>query len=200
MKQAALGFRTHTGWAAMIAVARTSESPLPIVVNRRRIEMIGGSDPEGPRFVYHAAAKLKPDAAERSVREAEMVALERAKEELGTALRELRREGYQVVASGMVGVNRSLSSSLEAILRAHSLIHAAEGELFRQAIVGASQALRLPVVSVPGQQLYSQAGEKLGISLEGLRQRLAEVGRAAGKPWAQDQKEAFLAALLAFER
>jgi hypothetical protein len=197
MRQAALGFRTHTGWAALIAVA-SSESPLQAILDRRRVEMIAGSDPEAPPYVYHAAAKLALASAERFIREAENDAFARAKEELGTAIRDLRERGYEVVVSGIIAGNRPFSSPLETILRAHSLIHAAEGELFRQAIIRASNALEVPVAAVPARELYSQAAKKLGVSIEAVRRHLAEAGRAAGKPWAQDQKESFLAALIAF--
>jgi hypothetical protein len=100
MKPAALGFRVHTGWAAMIAVARPTASPLPTILDRRRIEMTGSSDPGVPRFVYHAAAKLTLDSAQRFVLEAERIALGGAKDELAAAIHDLRERGYEVVASG----------------------------------------------------------------------------------------------------
>jgi hypothetical protein len=197
MKRAALGFRTHTGWAAMVALARTNHSPLPIILDRRRIEMIPSGEREVPRFVYHAAAKLKPEAAERFIRQAERDAIERAEAELGKAIQDLRSNGYQVVATGIVGGNRPLSSSLEAILGAHTLIHAAEGELFRQAIARASESLQLAVLSVRERQLDAETAKRFQVSAEVARQRLEEIGRAAGRPWALDQRQACMAALLA---
>jgi hypothetical protein len=194
MKPAALGFRVHTGWAAMIAVARPTASPLPTILDRRRVEMTAGSV---PRFVYHAAAKLTLDSAQRFVLEAESIALGGAKDALAAAIHDLRERGYEVVASGTIVGNRPLSSSLEATLRSHSLLHAAEGELFRQAIIRASEALGVPVTSVPAGELYAQAVKHLGVSIEVIRQRLTEVGRDIGKPWTQDQKESLLVALLA---
>lgn len=194
MKPAALGFRVHTGWAAMIAVT-PGESALPTILDRRRVEMIAGTDPH--RFAYHAAAKLTLDAAQQFVLETEKIALSRAKDGLAAALRDLREKGYEVVASGTIARNRPFSSPLEATLRSHSLLHAAEGELFRQAIIGGSEARGVPVTRVPARELYPQAVRHLGISLETLRARLAELGREVGKPWAQDQKESLLVALLA---
>jgi len=197
MKPAALGFRVHTGWAAMIAVTPPGESPLPTILDRRRVEMIFGTDPQERRFTYHAAAKLTLDAAQRFVLETEKIALSRAKEKLAAAIRDLRERGYEVVASGTILGNRPFSSPLEATLRSHSLLHAAEGDLFRQAIIGASEALGVPVTRVPAREIYSEAVKHLAVSLEVLRGRLVELGREVGKPWTQDQKESLLVALLA---
>jgi hypothetical protein len=198
VKQAALGFRVHTGWAAMVAAARWSEPTQPTILDRRSIEIMAGSDPEAPRFVYHAAAKLKLDAAERFIREAEEAALKRAKTELAIVIQDLSQRGYRVVGTGIITGNRPFSSPLEATLRVHAWIHAAEGELFRRAFIRASEAEQIPVTSVPARELYSRAGKHLRISTEVIRQRLAEAGRGIGKPWGQDQKESLLAAQLVF--
>jgi len=44
----ALGFACHTGWAALVAAGDAPSSP--VVLERRRIEMIAGHDPEAPPF------------------------------------------------------------------------------------------------------------------------------------------------------
>lgn len=48
--EAALGFRAHSGWAAMVALAGALNAPL--VVDRRRLEL---ADPHrtGPMQPYH---------------------------------------------------------------------------------------------------------------------------------------------------
>ncbi len=198
MMQAALGFRVHTGWAAMVATARWSASTQPTILDRRCIEIMAGSEPDAPPFVYHAAAKLTLDAAECFVRDAEQAALTRAKAELGTVIRHLYQRGYEVVGSGVIIGNRPFSSPLDATLRVHALIHAAEGELFRQAFIRASEAQQIPVTGVPMRELYSRAVKHLRLSIELIRRRLNEAGRDIGKPWGQDQKESLLVAQLAF--
>jgi hypothetical protein len=193
--QAALGFRAHTGWAAMVAATGPASSPT--ILRRGRVEMMPGSDPEAPRFVYHAAAKLPLPSAERLVRESGERARMRAKEAVEAAVRDLRERGYQIVASGVIIGNRPLTSPLETVLGAHNLIHAAEGELFRQAIIGGSEACKVPVTCVRARELYQRGAKDFRVSEELLRERLAEAGRGAGKPWAQDQKESLLVALVA---
>jgi hypothetical protein len=77
------------------------------------------------------------------------------------------------------------------------LIHTAEGALFRGAIKSASEALKIPITEVPARELPLRASSALGVPLAALLDRLAAIGRTAGKPWAKDQKDAFLVALLA---
>ncbi|HET6922873.1 MAG TPA: hypothetical protein VFI16_06970, partial [Anaeromyxobacteraceae bacterium] len=160
-------------------------------------ELIAGGDPEAPRFVYHAAAKLPLPSAERLVRESGERARMRAKEAIEAAVRDLRARGHRVVASGVVIGNRPLTSPLEAVLGAHNLIHAAEGELFRQAVIGASEACAVPVTCVRARELYQRGAKDFRVTEEVLRERLAEAGRAAGRPWALDQRESLLVALVA---
>ena len=55
---ARIGFRLHTGWAILVAVATERESP--IVLHKCRLELL---PPGMGRFVYHEAAELPlPDA------------------------------------------------------------------------------------------------------------------------------------------
>jgi hypothetical protein len=195
MTRAALGFRAHTGWAQMIAA--TGPAASPTIVGRWRVEMIAGHDPEAPPFVYHAAAKLALPAAERLVRQSAETARTRAKEAIAAAVRELEERGLDVVASGVIVGNRPLTSSLEVILGAHPMIHAAEGAFFRQAIADASEDCELLVTSVRAGELYARGAKALRVPEARLRARLAAAGRDAGRPWAQDQKESLLVALLA---
>jgi hypothetical protein len=82
-------------------------------------------------------------------------------------------------------------------LKSHSLIHTAEGELFRVAIKSASQQLKIPVTEIRARDLESQAAQALGISAAKVPDRIAAIGRAAGRPWSKDQKTSLLAALVA---
>src|SRR5437879_6805545 len=63
LKHAALGFRAHSGWAALVVVAAPSRSPA--VIDRRRIELVDLGIPKQP---YHAAQKLDLKEAEELVR------------------------------------------------------------------------------------------------------------------------------------
>jgi hypothetical protein len=189
---ATLGVATHTGWAALIVVSQKLE-----VVDRRAVRMIDGSDPDAPPFVFHAARGLGLAAAERFVREQAQLARGEAQAALVTMVAELRRRGHELIASGLIVGDGAPLPKLEKILASHALVHAAEGRLFRDAIKRASETLHIPVVEVGARQLERRAAARLGISLAKLPARLEAIGRSAGRPWAKDQKTAFLAAMLA---
>jgi hypothetical protein len=193
--RAAFGFSVHTGWAALLAVAGPPRAPR--ILARRRVEMIAGRDPGEPPFVYHAARGLSLPAAERLVRGAAVESRARATAALEAVLAALRERGVEVAASGIVVAGRSLAADLPAILASHSRIHSAEGELYRDAIRQACEALSIPVRAVRAGELQARAARLLGIDERALPERLAAIGREAGRPWAKDQKDALLAALLA---
>jgi hypothetical protein len=158
------------------------------VVDRRRLELMG-DDPAHPRFVYHNARLLPPAQARRSVKSAVAEASANARSAVKAAIAELEAAGHRVAAAGIIVGNQPVLASLEKILESHSLIHSAEGELFRHAVRDACKALRLPITEIPARELAAEAA-KAAPALEKL-------GRAAGRPWAKDQRDAALAATLA---
>jgi hypothetical protein len=156
-----------------------------------------GNDPERPRFVYHAAQKLGPAAAERLVQESVQESLANAKAALERAVAEIETLRYSVVAGGIIVGSQPPPRSLDSILKSHSFIHAAEGELFRSAIRSAGKALRIPVTEVKSKELPERAAAILGIPPADVEGYLATIARAAGRPWAKDHKDACLAASIA---
>jgi hypothetical protein len=195
-ERVALGFSVHTGWAAVVAVSADSPGSITIL-DRRRMEMIRGDDPQGPRFVYHAARELSLEAAEKFVHASEQRALAGAREALGAAVESLRSAGHPPVACALVGGNPTPPGPLEAILRNHSAVHTAEGALFRQAVRRAGEALGIPVTEVRSKELVARAARVLGVTASRVPDLLARVGQQAGRPWSKDQKDATLVALVA---
>jgi len=193
-RRAALGFSTHTGWAAMVAVAGSAAEPE--ILDRSRVEMMG-DDRERPRFVYHMARELTLQTAERIVREAKELSVFKAKGAIEGVIADLRKRDYDVVASGIIVGNRPFEASLESIVKSHTLVHTAEAQLFRGAIKAASEALKIPVVEIAAPDLEVRAIKLFRVTTEQLAKRLAAIGRAAGRPWSKDQRDSFLAALLA---
>src|SRR5262245_26211423 len=98
-RRAALGFSTHTGWAAMVAVAGNAAAPE--ILARGRLEMMG-DDRARPRFVYHVARELTLQTAERIVREAKELSVSKATSAIEALIADLRKRDYDVVASGII--------------------------------------------------------------------------------------------------
>lgn len=190
--RAALGFRAHTGWAASVAVGADG----PRVVDRRRVDLFESRDVLEAE-VFHRAADMALPAAGVLIDRARVAARRLAARGLDAVCAELAAAGHEVVAIGVVLGNGRLPDELESILRSHPLIHTAEGELYRSALVDAGNERGLPVTGVASKELYARASRELRVADEALRRRLVELGRDAGKPWAQDQKESALVAWLA---
>jgi len=184
---AALGFKLHTGWAAVVAVANAPGNIR--ILLRRRLELL----PAGktlPRFAYHAAAELpERDAFEllERVTAACRVTTQAALQQL---LTELHSQHISVAAAGIPTGSTKLPESLASILRSHTLIHTAEGRLFQQAVVAACEGQGLNVICPTERAMWSTLGSDVREKLDGLR-------KTVGSPWGADQKTATAAALMA---
>ncbi len=193
---AALGLRAHTGWAAAVVLAGPVDDPR--LVLRRRLTLVAGRLPEAAQ-PYHAASERPDDlaAAAALIARTERAATDRAASALRALVEATTAAGARVAAAGVVlGGGRPLPP-LAAVLRSHAAVHAAEGELYRRVLVEACAACDLPSRGVPGRDLYAHAAAALDRDEEELRARLAALGRAAGPPWARDEKECALAAWVA---
>jgi len=185
--RAALGFKLHTGWAALVVAAK-SRGHIEVLL-RRRIELLP-PDESVPRFVYHQAAELAPAESAKLVKRAARVAQATATAALAGILEELRSGGVSIDGAGLATGSTALPSDLAAILAAHTLIHAAEGVLFQDAVAAACEARGVNVTRVRERDLWSKLGNDVRAEVDGLRGLI-------GPPWGADQKAATGAALVA---
>lgn len=192
MRSVALGMRSHTGWAAVVALAGPVASPE--VVAKRRIQMARTFD-EGA--VYHKGQELSLTQAEALVRSSEERFERTAREALVDLVAELRAARCEPVTSGLVSGDGKALPPLASILRSHALVHAAEGEFYRRILLRASEACRIPALPIPAKEIEARPAGALRIAPARLPARLAALGKASGRPWARDQKESALAAWIA---
>src|SRR5262249_37542219 len=118
-------------------------------------------------------------------------------EELGGLLAKLRADGYQPAAAGSPPGGMPVRGPLATILPSHSLLHAAEGELFRDALIAAAEHHRVTVSRPPPGDLVAGAARHLNWNQQSVLSTLAEMGRRIGPPWRKDEKDAALTAWLA---
>jgi hypothetical protein len=188
-RMAALGFKTHTGWAAAVAL---SGPPLePVVILKRRVEMEARFEAGA---VYHAAQGLPFGEADALIRSSEDKFGRVARVAIAAIVAELRAEELEPVASAVIGGGAKRLPNLEVILRSHALVHAAEGALFRGIVARASEGCGIRAAFLPAKELLLRAARALALSEPQVLSKLAAAGKAAGRPWAQDQKESALAA------
>ncbi len=86
---------------------------------------------------------------------------------------------------------------LEKVLASHALIHTADGELFREALLHASNRCGLGDFRIKEKELLDRAGQVFRAKPKEPMRRVTELGVALGSPWTQDEKFATLAAWLA---
>jgi hypothetical protein len=197
LRPAAIGFRAHSGWAALVAVGGTVKSPE--VIARRRVE-IADQGIRGSKQPFHAAEPLEFPDAEAFIARCEESTRRLAREAVRAAIDGLRDMRCEAACCGIIlGSGRTLPA-LKAVLASHALIHTAEGEFFRKALVEASEHYGLAVVGVKERELFERAAERLHLSAGEIERRIQEMGKPLGPPWTQDQKYAALVAWMALEK
>lgn len=191
MKKAAMGMRVHSGWAAMVAVALDGRSPC--VLWRARPHLVEAFTFEF-RQPYHTAEKLPIGQARVVIERARETATRLARLAFEESQAAIRRRGFETEFCGMLLASAKPLPPLEKILLSHALIHTADGELFRQALLEAARNLSLEAFTVKEKELIDRAGRELKLNREEIHRHIAEAGQSAGRPWAQDEKLATLVA------
>jgi hypothetical protein len=193
MKNAAIGFRVHSGWAAVVAVC--VEKGAPVVLAKQRAHLVETFTYEF-RQPYHTAEKMLLGQARefiaRMQREARRLAY-RAIREIESRIQE---QGVKLARCALLLASGRPLPALEKILASHALIHTADGELFREALLHASARCGLKGFTIKDKELLNRAGQVLHAKPDELMRRVAELGREFGSPWSQDEKFATLAAWL----
>lgn len=194
MKSAALGFRAHSGWTAVVAVSVTKG--VPSVLARHRVHLVGTFTYQF-RQPYHTAEKMPADEAQAFVSRVESEADLLAHRAIHGLKESLLAQGYELKRCGLVLASGRKLPPLPQILASHALIHTADGELFRRAILQASANNGLASATIKEREVFSEASRVLRIKPNNLARRIAELGRPLGAPWSQDEKFASLVAWLA---
>jgi hypothetical protein len=191
---AALGCRSHSGWAALVALAGPADAPR--VVDRRRIE-IADAGIRGSKQPYHAAAPMDFPDAEVFLKRCSQSTSRLAVQSLRSAIGDLRALGFQASGLGVTLGSGHALPPLKNVLASHALIHTAEGEFYRQEMLKAGKQCGLSVLGVKERELHARASMHFRLPIDELDRCLIELGKPLGAPWSQDQKCAALAAWLA---
>src|SRR5712691_4569722 len=194
MKQAALGFRVHSGWTAVVAVRL--EKGAPVVLVRQRVHLVETFTYEF-RQPYHTAEKMLAGQAGDFIERIRDEARRLAHRAIHGLQSDLQKQGIVLKSCGLLLASGRPLPNLEKILASHALIHTADGELFREAILHASDHCGLAAACIKERELLERAAQVLRIQPAALIRRVTELGRPLGAPWSQDEKFATLAAWLA---
>jgi hypothetical protein len=171
-----IGVVARTGSAVAVALSGTAADPR--FAGRREIELVPPGLVTQP---YHEAAGLDLDAAGRLIARVESAAENAAAAGL-RALAATRPPG-SVRAVAVVVKAVSVPSDLASVLRSHAWMHAAEGVLYRQAVLAGAA----------GCGWMTHAVEQS--ALPAAQQAVSALGQVAGRPWRRLEKDAARAAL-----
>jgi hypothetical protein len=193
MKHAALGFRAHSGWTALVAISVEDGSPR--VLLRARPHLVNTFTFEF-RQPYHTAERRPPAQAEDIISRARVEAQGLAGQAMLSAQRSLQQQGYELKSCGLLLASGKPLPDLPRILASHALIHSADGELFREALLHAAAHSGVEMFTVKENELFDRASRALVLEKDQVVRRLVEIGQAIGPPWTQDEKLAALVAWL----
>ena len=197
MNKAAVGFRVHSGWTALVAV--TVDKGAPLVLSRQRLQLVETFSYKF-RQPYHTAEKMRFQAAGKFVSAVRSESRSIAYRSLRSVQLELEKLGYGLDRGGLLLASGKTLPQFEKILQTHALIHTADGVLFREVLRFASARCGLQLTCIRERELLEHCAQAFSQSPEDLLRWVTELGRPFGAPWSQDEKFATLAAWLALSR
>jgi len=186
----------HSGWGILVAVSGNADSVE--IVHRCRLEVIDPSLPGGKQ-PYHYAANLSAEKGEQHISHCSALSRTKALTAIGDTLQELKNRQYQIESAAVLMASGRALPSLPEILASHPLIHTAEGEFFRNAVMKACAELKIAVEQIRERELEDRAKSAFGKKSSAVLRRISGMGAVLGPPWTADHKTAALAALLALE-
>jgi hypothetical protein len=193
MKRAAIGVRMHSGWGALVAVSNSAGTME--VIDRRRVAVTTPGTP-GANQPYHFAENFELPEAEKFLGNCFAASKRLALTAVRDVVGELRGRQYLVVGSAILLASGRPLPPLPKILASHALIHAAEGEFFREAFSKACEGLDISVTGFRERNLDECVQTTFGKAATRIRQQVSSLGRSLGPPWTKDQKTAALAAFV----
>jgi hypothetical protein len=196
MKEAAVGFRVHSGWTAAVAVTIGKGSPS--VVAKQRPHLVE-TFTYAFRQPYHTSEKMPLGEAREFVARVQKEARRLAYRAIRGLQSDCREQGIKITRGCLLLASRRPLPALDKILASHALIHTADGELFREAILHACARCGLRTESIREKELLELAKGALRVQPVALLRRVTELGKPFGSPWSQDEKFATLAAWLALK-
>jgi len=177
-------------------VAVCVEKGGPRVLARDRVHLV---EEFSYRFrqPYHTAERMKLEEAREFVKRVEGESERLAHRAISAVQSDLPKQGIQLTRCGLLLASGRTLPEFEKVLASHALIHTADGELFREALLRAAKRCALETVSIKEKELLNQARQTLRAQPTALQRRVTELGKPFGSPWSQEEKFATLAAWLA---
>lgn len=192
-----VAFKAHQGWVNAAAVQCRAGNPAPVLAER--LDLVRADDREAcePYHVAGGWAGLErvprpahPALVVRRGRRRQAAAARRC---LQAFQRNLQSRGWRWCRA-VVLTARGRPGDLEQILRAHALVHVAEGEAIRDATRGALRRLGIDVLDQDEKSVLAEAARRLpGEDVDTLMNALRP---ATARAWTREERLIALAAWL----
>jgi hypothetical protein len=187
---AVLGVADHSGWAECVTVA--SRDGVPVVVDRRRVELIEAGVPSQP--YHHEARRLPLPEAEALVHDVRRSVMRTT----FAGLRALRDDVRPYSIAAVTLRTPTLATVPVTVEQAHASYHVmcrADGMMYHDAVSTAARRLNLDVELLDRGGEVARAAARLGASIDAVERFLESAGRAVGRPWQKEHRQAAAAAL-----
>jgi hypothetical protein len=188
----AFGLKAHSGWAALVVIGEGDRGFE--IVDRQRMDLVDELWAKAP---YHAAEELETLAARELVDRGIKAAHRIATREISLAIERERQRGNIVIACAVLTGAPMPDWNTDEILAVHFRMHKAEGALFRDSLIKAAIACHVRSTEIPEKTVIEEAMKALRSPRNEVERTITTMGKLAGAPWAQDQKRAALAAMIA---
>jgi hypothetical protein len=190
-ERAGIGFRVKTGYA--IAIDLVGPVSAPAFACREEV-LLADLDDDDSRQPYHAGLHRGERIGAAVVRKARRDAERRAATALRGLVQALGSEAPQLRCIGLV-----VGSDIDPLKlgNLHIRAHALEGRFYREVLESAARNRGLESVALVEREAFADAARRLQRLPEQLREGLARIGVAAGRPWRRDEQLAALAAWVA---
>ena len=105
--------------------------------------------------------------------------------------------GFGIILGSGKSFGPTAYPPLEKILQAHTLLHAAEGEMFREVMTRGAERAGLRIVGETERDLPTALAHAIGATEAAVQEHVAVAGKQLGPPWTAHEKLAALVAWLA---
>ena len=190
---AVLGVADHSGWAVCVTVA--ASRGVPVIVDRRRIELIEPGVPSQP--YHHETVRMpRPEAEQLVIRVRESV----MKTTLAcvTGLRNELQSQYSIAAMTLrIPPLSYVPVTVEDAHASYNVMCRADGMMYHDALCKAAGTLNLAVELQPRGEEVARAAGRLGVSGDEVEQFVRAAGGSLGPPWQKEHRQAAAAAMAA---
>jgi hypothetical protein len=175
----------------MVVLGGTAAAPE--LLARSRLQLIDDRDPESKQ-PYHAVEFLCVEEATGRLDGYMAVATRLAHDCIRAQSEQLQARGIFIRSVGVIESSSRKQVALASILASHALIHAADGDHFRNALFAAAEQCRLRVCRIPAKGLEDHASKCLRLPVDRMLETVKKLGAGKAPPWGADQKKAALLA------